>query len=577
MKRYLIALGLAAGLGSACTFDIPADDIVNQAAGKLAIDKDTVLAYTEVAMKQAAMASSSLKAQTAATEKPADSPQFKALMAKAAAGRQFKPSAVTLEQCVTYTELACTESGVCSYTEDYSACGTDFKGEIKRTFEGDFDTYKVTVEFKGYQEKTTTDAGYFAFDGKSIMTGTLGVASANLSMHTEGTAGAVFGGVALSTKTSSDVTFTFLNGVLSVNGTQSATVVESGQATSMSITELKFDGECAGPVSGEVKTTIDGKESVIAVTGCGQATVTVGGQANPVSTEELAKTFAPKTPASTGFAGLFEGTQADSLLTGAWYYESHTERKSLFIDEWEGTVYINYYYEHDVDADGEFYGVGDEFEGGYGTLDVGDGTFTPQWDYLFNGHWAFDAEMGGNTQVYDSEQNGVAGTAMEFSLKGNSELIVDGTTYTNLNGTGDYSEPGYGGGSEPTMSSFVLNGYWMNSTSSIDESWYIYEDSAGYTYFDYHKAVDVDMNGFYLTDDTVEHGYGQFVYDAGTFTPMWQYHATDTYIDDVGNFTTSVIYDAYDNSGALFTDSPIDYSVVGATATIGGQSFSQGY
>ena len=76
MKRYLVALGLVAGLGSACSFEIPADDIVNQVAGKLSVDKDTVLAYTEVAMKQAAMASSSLKAQTAATEKPTASPQF---------------------------------------------------------------------------------------------------------------------------------------------------------------------------------------------------------------------------------------------------------------------------------------------------------------------------------------------------------------------------------------------------------------------------------------------------------------------------------------------------------------------
>lgn len=576
MKRFLLALGLTAGLAG-CTLPT-VDDLIQDQVGKLGVDKDVVLAYTEVAMKQAALASAALNAQTQATEKPTASPQFKALLAKAAASRPVKPSAVSIEQCATYSELACTASGVCSYTENYSACGTDYKGEIVRTFEGDFETYKVTVEFKGYQEKTSADTGYFAFDGKSIMTGTIGLSSANLSMHTEGNSSAVFGGVAFTLKTSSDVTFTFLNGVLSVNGTQSSNVVESGQATSMSITELKFDGECAGPLSGTVTTTIDGKESVIAVTGCGQATLTVGGDANPVSTEELAKTFAPKTPASEGLSGLFEGTAADSLLTGAWYYETATEREYLFIQEWEDSVYIDYYYEHDVNADGEFYGVNDEFEGGFGTIVIGDGSFTPQWDFLYSGHWAYDSEMGGNTQMFDSEQNNVAGSAMTFSLKGNSQLIVNGRTYNNLNGTADYAEPGQVGGDEPSASSWELVGYWVYSTATVYETWDIYEDATGFTYLYYQKAIDEDVDGeFYMNTDTNEYAYGELVHDGSSFTPMWNFHATDTFTDDLGNYNVTVHYDAYDNGGTLQTASPLTYSVSGGTATIGGQSFTLSY
>jgi hypothetical protein len=566
MKRYLIALGLVAGLSSACTLELPTeDDLLNSAIGKLQLDKDTALAYTELAMKQAAMATGSLKAQTEATEKPAAAaPQFRAMLAKAAKARGYEPAAVTVDECRTFSEMACTESGVCSFEEDYSACGSDYQGKITRKFEGNFEeTYKVTVEFDEYQEKTTADPAYFAFNGSSILTGTLGVSSANLSMHSEGDSGAVFGGKAFTIQTSSDVTFTYLNGELSINGTQTGTVKESSQSTSVSITELKFSADCEGPISGEVKTLIDGKESLFVVTGCGQATLTVAGQANPVSTEEVAKTFSPDVGGRAGFTSIIEGTNASTLITGSWYRE----------------VWIDFYIETDVDGDGTFSGVGDTFSGGYGTLVIGDGSFTPTWNYLYENVWEFDSEMGGYIPQPVSEEYDITGQPITFKLSGNATLVLNGKTYTNLDGAGGgYAEPGYGDDPAPAMSDFALNGEWEYDNGTVSEYWSFWEDTAGYTWIYYTKTTDVDQDGFYYTDtDTGEWGYGQFTHTVDTFTPLWEYHTIDTFDQEGAVTNTQVLYDAWDggNGGNLQIGDITAFEVTDNTATIGGVTFNK--
>lgn len=427
MKRYLVALGLAAGL-SGCTLPT-VDDLIEEQLGKLTIDQDVALAYTELAMKQIGQSAAAVTAGVPNGGTPA-APRI----GRAAARSLFKPLAVTADQCVQYTAVACTDAGVCSYTEDYTACGTDFGGKIVREFSGTYETYSIKVDFQNYAEKPTTDAKHYAFNGKSSINGQLGYESATLALHTDGEAASRLSDRLVHVKSSATINFKAVGATLTIDGTQSGTLVETGQSGTLTITELTFDEACTqGPVKGTVKTIIDNVETVTTITGCGQGTIVVaGGEAQPIDGAQLADTFVPDEGGDgAGFGGITDGVSGSSLLSGDWVYSDAYTYKSISLYEYDGILSLWYYDEEDMGMNGYFYDDGDRYSYGNGAVTYDETQVIIAWD-SFN---TFEVNSANGDQplvACSSWDVACVDETYTYALVGSDSLTIGDVTYTRI-------------------------------------------------------------------------------------------------------------------------------------------------
>lgn len=435
MKRYLVALGLAAGL-TGCTLPT-VDDLIEQQVGKLTVDQDVALAYTELAMKQIGQSAAAVTSGVPSGGAPA-APRI----GRAAYRPLFKALAVTADQCVQYTDVACTDAGVCSYTEDYTACGSDFGGKIVREFSGTYETYSIKVDFQNYAEKPTTEAKHYAFNGKSSIDGQLGFESATLALHTDGEAASRLADRLVHVKSSATINFKGVGTTLTIDGTQSGTLVETGQAGTLTITELTFDDTCTqGPVKGTVKTIIDNVETITTITGCGQGTIVVaGGEAQPIDGAKLADTFLPEEGSEdAGFGGITDGTSGSSLLSGDWQYSDAQTMKNFSIYEYDGQAYIYYNESFDETANGMFYDDGDTYQFGSGMFSYDDTNITIAWDYYkvgtvdsINGDYYQPYPTSCDNYVSGEECSNLDPTVVAYSLVGSDSLTIGDVTYTRV-------------------------------------------------------------------------------------------------------------------------------------------------
>lgn len=428
MKRFLLTLGIAAGLAG-CT--LTAEDLtIDTPIKKIVVDKDTALAYTEVAMKQAGMSAAAVTAGVPAGGNVVSAPRI----GRASFRPLFQKLAVTADQCVQYTDVACTDAGVCSYVEDYTACGTDFGGKIKREFSGTYETYSIKVNFENYSEKPSTDTGHYAFNGLSSMDGQLGYESASLNLHTDGEGASYLGDVLVHIKSSLTVSFKVVGTTLTIDGTQAGTIVESGQAGTLTITGLTFDDTCAqGPTKGTVKTIIDNIETVTTITGCGKGTIVVaGGEASAIDGAQLADTFVPEEgQEEAGFGGIVDGTSGGSLLSGDWVYTDAENYKSISLYDYDGVLSIWYYDEQDMGPNGYFYDDGDYYSYGNGIVAYDDTQVTITWDSFST--YQIDSLNGDQIIVSCSSSSTLCvDETYSYSLVGSDQLIIGGLTYTRV-------------------------------------------------------------------------------------------------------------------------------------------------
>jgi hypothetical protein len=548
MKRLLIAVAMVAISAVGCTVDT--SDILNtdKLIGKLGVDKDTQQAIAASMMKQLNQAAAAI---TPAVEKPAAAPRTVRLEMYRPRKTPFVSLAVTADQCMKTGELVCTADGSkCEYTEDYTACGKDYGGKIKRTFTGDYAKYRIDIDFDHYSEKATTDAGHFGFHGTSSLSGSV-VGDVSLQMHQDGEQELVAAETLFTLKSSATFTIAALNNQTILDGTQTGKVVQTGQTESISYTKITLDPSCAsGPVAGKMVVTVDDKEAVTEITGCGKGTVTINGEATPLTDADLKATFLPGDEATgdSGLADLGNATDPGSLVLGDWFADSGTIWGSLSLYPGvDGTdTLISFSIQRDNDASGTFDSDGDTYEYGYGTVVFGNGDATVTFEYY---------EAGTYSHGTPNVDTSLTPRTYTFVIEGNGALTFDGVSFTK-----------YADVTPPQTVDNPMNGYWIDQASDVTGttryvSVYLYDDLLGFTMIQYDAHHDTSSDGYLFgIGDTEDWFTGTFTNGGTAITPAWDLKELYTFVDDgAGNptyGTPEVLYDSSLNGNVPQSDSP---------------------
>ncbi len=571
MKRMLVLLAGIAGLVG-CTIQ-PMQLGDGTFSFEIGVDKDTAISYTALALKQAGLSTSMLGAGIT-TPTGSLSPRLAPALSPRTQ-RSVRLLANEVPECRVASEPSCDENK-CVLVENFNDCGEDYKGTITRTFEGSFSSYKVTVVFANYAEKVSSDPEHFTFNGKAILSGTVGADSATLTLSQNGTTKAWMGDKYTAIDVSSTFTLTALNGNTTVNGTQNGTFVESKKVATLSFADLIFEQTCQmGPTNGKVTFAMGEKQAVTSFDGCGQAALDIDGESVNLETAEIVNAFMP--PSIYGDNGrIVDGP--DRAFFQYWAVKDGNVQEEIQIFHYEeyglvmGRNRLN-----DADGDGMLSEGDTQTEWG-GKLTISADKLRVEWLFECERPWLELPQQWGDCPGRDEAPDPntiIAVDEVAYTIT-EEQLVIEWADKTLTYG---HDEPPY---LEPTPGNppdTAVKGRWSVGSSGLYgesehqfwqniEIWDGYEDRLT---FWMHTVWDLDNDNVLTSSDIMVEKNGIVAFDDNGDIVLYSWETCTQHFDDVARRWANDHDCVYNDTGEL--EGPFAYSVGEGELVLGGLTY----